>query len=133
MTDFGISTRFKQDHTAETGTYRYMAPEVSAHQKYDYRCDVYSYGMLVWETLHREMPFKDASPLQAAFAVAMQNARPPLRLHHLRGGEGRLGMETVPGLSTACSMADHCSCALAGGGLAGGGTAARSAALRAAS
>ena len=29
VTDFGISTRFALDHTAETGTYRYMAPEVS--------------------------------------------------------------------------------------------------------
>ena len=81
VTDFGISTRFAQDHTAETGTYRYMAPEVIAHQKYDYRCDVYSYGMLMWEITHREIPFRSQNALQAAFAVAMEQKRPRSEEH----------------------------------------------------
>ena len=80
MTDFGISTRFALDHTAETGTYRYMAPEVIAHQQYDYRCDVYSYGMLLWEIAHQQVPFGSQNALQAAFAVAMEQKRPPLGL-----------------------------------------------------
>lgn len=82
VADFGISTRFtsEAEHTAETGTYRYMAPEVIRHQQYDHRCDVYSYGLLLWEVLHREIPFRSHSPLQAAYAVAMQHERPPLRL-----------------------------------------------------
>ena len=29
LADFGISTGFGPEHTAETGTYRYMAPEVT--------------------------------------------------------------------------------------------------------
>ena len=57
-----------------------MAPEVIRHQQYDHRCDVYSYGLLLWEVLHREIPFRSHSPLQAAYAVAMQHERPPLRL-----------------------------------------------------
>lgn len=80
VTDFGISTRFALDHTAETGTYRYMAPEVIAHQQYDYRCDVYSYGMLLWEIVHQQIPFRSQNALQAAFAVAMEQKRPPLTL-----------------------------------------------------
>ena len=45
VTDFGISTRFgRADYTAETGTYRQMAPEVILHKPYNYKCDVYSYG-----------------------------------------------------------------------------------------
>ena len=81
VTDFGISTRFgRQDYTAETGTYRQMAPEVILHKPYNYKCDVYSYGVLLWETLHRQVPFTGFAPLQAAFAVAMEAARPPISL-----------------------------------------------------
>ena len=81
VTDFGISTRFgRSEYTAETGTYRQMAPEVILHKPYNHKCDVYSYGMLLWETLHRRLPFESATPLQAAFAVAMQLARPPIEL-----------------------------------------------------
>ena len=37
VTDFGISTRFgRTDYTAETGTYRQMAPEVILHKPYNY-------------------------------------------------------------------------------------------------
>jgi serine/threonine protein kinase len=45
VTDFGISTTFGKDggdYTAETGTYRFMAPEVIVHKPYDNRCDVYA-------------------------------------------------------------------------------------------
>ena len=88
VTDFGISTRFALDHTAETGTYRYMAPEVIAHQQYDYRCDVYSYGMLLWEIAHQQVPFRSQNALQAAFAVAMEQKRPPLGLSVALAGFG---------------------------------------------
>merc|ERR1719502_1964078 len=81
VTDFGISTRFgRPDYTAETGTYRQMAPEVILHKPYNYKCDVYSYGVLLWEALHRKVPFTGFAPLQAAFAVAMEHQRPPITL-----------------------------------------------------
>ena len=81
VTDFGISTRFgRKDYTAETGTYRQMAPEVILHKPYNYKCDVYSYGVLLWEALHRQVPFTGFAPLQAAFAVAMEHQRPPINL-----------------------------------------------------
>ena len=80
LADFGISTGFGPEHTAETGTYRYMAPEVIRHQQYDHKCDVYSYGVLLWEVLHRQVPFRTHSPLQAAYAVAMERERPPVAL-----------------------------------------------------
>jgi serine/threonine protein kinase len=34
--------------TAETGTYRWMAPEVLEHRAYDHRADVYSFGIVIW-------------------------------------------------------------------------------------
>lgn len=81
VTDFGISRTFGGDLTAETGTYRAMAPEVISHQAYDFKCDIYSFGILLWELMHQQMPFYDYSPLQAAFAVAMEKRRPPIALN----------------------------------------------------
>jgi serine/threonine protein kinase len=37
--------------TAETGTYRWMAPEVIEHKPYDERADVFSFGVVLWELL----------------------------------------------------------------------------------
>ena len=47
-----------------------------AHQQYDYRCDVYSFGMLLWEISHQQVPFRSQNALQAAYAVAMERERP---------------------------------------------------------
>jgi len=80
VSDFGISTNFGPEHTAETGTYRSMAPEVITHQAYDHHCDVFSFGILVWEMCHQEIPFGRDSGLQAAFAVAMERKRPKISL-----------------------------------------------------
>jgi len=86
LTDFGVSTRLgRPEYTAETGTYRQMAPEVIMHKPYDHKCDVYSFGILLWEILHRQLPFEGLAPLQAAFAVAMQGARPAMALSEVFG------------------------------------------------
>ncbi|XP_028056031.1 serine/threonine-protein kinase STY46-like isoform X3 [Camellia sinensis] len=37
--------------TAETGTYRWMAPEVIEHKPYDRKADVFSFGVVLWELL----------------------------------------------------------------------------------
>ena len=63
--------------TAETGTYRWMAPEVIAHMPYSFSCDVYSYGILLWEMMSAGMiPYDDMNPLQAAVAVVQKGLRP---------------------------------------------------------
>jgi len=92
LSDFGIATYLvpaahgaeepfrRAEHTAETGTYRHMAPEVILHKPYNHKCDLYSYGMMVWEVLHRQLPFAASTPLQAAFVVAMQGTRPAIDL-----------------------------------------------------
>ena len=64
--------------TTETGTYRWMAPEVTRHEGYTKSADVFSYAMLLFELITHEVPFADRPPLQAAVAIGLQDLRPPL-------------------------------------------------------
>jgi hypothetical protein len=78
VTDFGVaSIEAKPEMTSETGTYRWMAPEVIRHHPYSEKADCYSYGVLLWQLITREDPFMNHSPLEAAGKVALENARPP--------------------------------------------------------
>ncbi|KAE8883530.1 hypothetical protein PF005_g26239 [Phytophthora fragariae] len=82
ISDFGLSCVLEigssSDLTAETGTYRWMAPEVIRHEPYSSKADVYSFGVVLWELLARDQPFRGLTPIQAAFAVARQQMRPAL-------------------------------------------------------
>ena len=64
--------------TAETGTYRWMAPEVIKHVKYDCRVDVYSFGIILWELFTSKLPYEGMPSLSAAAAVVEHGLRPPL-------------------------------------------------------
>ncbi|KAL6534786.1 hypothetical protein OROGR_013461 [Orobanche gracilis] len=59
--DFGLSKLIRVQHshdvykmTGETGSYRYMAPEVFKHRKYDKKVDVFSFAMILYEMLEGE-------------------------------------------------------------------------------
>ncbi|XP_048502354.1 serine/threonine-protein kinase STY17 isoform X2 [Beta vulgaris subsp. vulgaris] len=56
VADFGVAKVQTQSGimTAETGTYRWMAPEVIGHKPYDYKADVFSFGIVLWELLTGE-------------------------------------------------------------------------------
>lgn len=71
IADFGMSiANAGQELTAETGTYRYMAPEVIRHESYSSNADVYSFGVCLWQLISREVPFATMLPVQAAYSVA---------------------------------------------------------------
>lgn len=73
LSDFGVSTRFGME-TAAVGTLRYMAPEVT-FGAYTYKADIYSFGMLLWELLHKKLPFAALSGVEVLVKVH-QAARP---------------------------------------------------------
>ena len=63
IADFGIScfqnkSTEKYKMTGETGSYRYMAPEVMKYKEYDATVDIYSFGMILYK-LFEEIPFID--------------------------------------------------------------------------
>ncbi|KAL0376261.1 UNVERIFIED_CONTAM: Serine/threonine-protein kinase STY46 [Sesamum calycinum] len=81
--DFGVARVKAQTGvmTAETGTYRWMAPEVIEHKPYDHKADVFSFGVVLWELLTGKLPYEYLTPLQAAVGVVQKGLRPTIPKH----------------------------------------------------
>lgn len=65
--DFGLAKELHPDEkmddglyklTGDTGSPRYMAPEVALGKPYNETCDVYSFSILMWQMLKAETPFE---------------------------------------------------------------------------
>lgn len=54
--DFGFATQ-KRLLSTTLGTYPYMAPELFSGSYYDYRCDIWSLGVILHELLTGELYF----------------------------------------------------------------------------
>ncbi|CAN6462830.1 unnamed protein product [Victoria cruziana] len=81
IADFGVArveAQNPKDMTGETGTLGYMAPEVLNGQPYNRKCDVYSFGICLWEIYCCEMPYPDLSFAEVSSAVVRQNLRPEI-------------------------------------------------------
>lgn len=65
ITDFG--TAYKTDRNFASvieshnmrGTYCYMAPEMLSNNSKSFACDIYSYGCVLYEIIHRKHPWHD--------------------------------------------------------------------------
>ena len=83
--DLGLAVRMTEPPPyGPAGTLWYMAPEVLQGKPYDHKCDVYSFGILLWETYCCAMAYPNYSladisyhvvKLVRAFQVAARAAR----------------------------------------------------------
>eukprot|EP00252_Welwitschia_mirabilis_P018358 TRINITY_DN407_c0_g2_i1.p1 TRINITY_DN407_c0_g2~~TRINITY_DN407_c0_g2_i1.p1 ORF type:complete len:366 (-),score=78.12 TRINITY_DN407_c0_g2_i1:189-1286(-) len=81
IADFGVArveAQNPKDMTGETGTLGYMAPEVLNGKPYNRKCDVYSFGICLWEIYCCDMPYADKSFAELSSAVVRQNMRPEI-------------------------------------------------------
>ncbi|GKV04344.1 hypothetical protein SLEP1_g16506 [Rubroshorea leprosula] len=91
LADFGLAREesVTEMTTAETGTYRWMAPELYStvtlrqgeKKHYNNKVDVYSFGIVLWELFTNCMPFEGMSNLQAVYAAAIKQERRILPKH----------------------------------------------------
>ena len=67
--------------TGETGSFRFMAPEVFRHEQYGRPVDVYSFAMILYYMLEGAPPWADLDGVTAVRAAALQHDRPPIPRH----------------------------------------------------
>jgi len=83
VSDFGLARMKDQAQaewgfmTAAAGTCHWMAPEVFEGTDYDVKVDVYSFGMILFEIICRELPFEDQPVGEVALRI-MRGERPDL-------------------------------------------------------
>ena len=81
IADFGIS-RFKRNEndllTNQLGTPQWMAPELFNSNNYTNKVDVYAFGMILYELVTSDIPFKEFNANQICIVVCKNQMRPTL-------------------------------------------------------
>lgn len=76
--DFGLS-RMKHStflsSRSTAGTAEWMAPEVLRNEPSDEKCDVFSFGVILWELSTLQQPWGGMNPMQVVGAVGFQHRR----------------------------------------------------------
>ena len=85
--DFGLAkelnaTNRLNDDTYQlsgnTGSLRYMAPEVASEKPYNQKVDVYSFGILLWQMITLETPFRGYDVKMHSKLVVQEGSRPKI-------------------------------------------------------
>ncbi|KAM6916968.1 mitogen-activated protein kinase kinase kinase 9 [Lycodopsis pacificus] len=81
ITDFGLAREWhRTTKMSAAGTYAWMAPEVIRSSTFSKGSDVWSFGVLLWELLTGEVPFRGIDSLAVAYGVAMNKLALPIPL-----------------------------------------------------
>jgi serine/threonine protein kinase len=84
--DFGLAKEMKDEDregslynlSANTGSLRYMAPEVALGKPYNEKVDIFSFAVLLWQMLALETPFENYNVSKHSDLVVHGNQRPPI-------------------------------------------------------
>ncbi|KYO18808.1 hypothetical protein Y1Q_0009228 [Alligator mississippiensis] len=79
ITDFGLAREWhKTTKMSAAGTYAWMAPEVIKCSMFSKGSDIWSYGVLLWELLTGEVPYRGIDGLAVAYGVAVNKLTLPI-------------------------------------------------------
>ena len=84
--DFGLAKCVRKrvteteayDMTGGTGTLRFMPPEVAMYKPYNEKVDVFSFAILMWAIITKQIPFKGFDRATHYERVMVGGERPPL-------------------------------------------------------
>jgi serine/threonine protein kinase len=77
ITDFGLSRLRVQSfvNTGPGGTPEWMAPELLRQDPFNEQSDVFSFGVILWELVMCEKPWRDDHPMQIVFKVGSRGEK----------------------------------------------------------
>ncbi|XP_047377679.1 mitogen-activated protein kinase kinase kinase 21 isoform X2 [Sciurus carolinensis] len=79
ITDFGLAREWhRTTRMSAAGTYAWMAPEVIRSSLFSKGSDIWSYGVLLWELLTGELPYRGIDGLAVAYGVAVNKLTLPI-------------------------------------------------------
>jgi len=86
--DFGLAKELSDDMkygctelyelSGNTGSLRYMSPEVARSEPYNLTADVYSFGLLLWQVCSLQLPYDGMNRQDHSELVVHGNERPQL-------------------------------------------------------
>ncbi|XP_025990475.1 mitogen-activated protein kinase kinase kinase 13 isoform X5 [Solenopsis invicta] len=80
ISDFGTSKQWNEISTKMTfaGTVAWMAPEVIRNEPCSEKVDIWSYGVVLWELLSGEIPYKDVDSSAVMWGVGSNSLHLPI-------------------------------------------------------
>ncbi|XP_004951339.1 serine/threonine-protein kinase EDR1 isoform X3 [Setaria italica] len=76
--DFGLSrimSDSSMDDNSSAGTPEWMAPELIRNEPFTEKCDIFSFGVIMWELCTLSRPWEGIPPVQIVYSVANDGAR----------------------------------------------------------
>lgn len=84
ITDFGIARfrkHLKKQRQVLMGSSRFIAPEQIQRKQQDHRVDIYQLGVVLFELLTGQTPFKGVTPQATLTKICTETAPPPSRIN----------------------------------------------------
>jgi len=81
LCDFGMAKildNSSQMSTYKIGTILYNAPEIMRKEKYNYKSDVFSFGIILWEIVHKKIPYSEIKSNDFVQKIGFDGYRSPI-------------------------------------------------------